>query len=107
VWTRPASPPPEPRFGWLFHVDCKNVVATHWAPVFSGGRVSGFQARLLETEGRRCRVRLRAFRPLESAAKTRFNSDQREELPVDGDQVKMEIEPNGWVQLEGKFVTNS
>ena len=101
------SPPPEPRFGWLFHVDSKSVVATHWAPLFSGGRVSGFRARLLETEGRRCQVRLRAFRSLESAARTDFTGDHPEPLSVDGDRITIDVDPNGWVQLEGKFVEGS
>ena len=27
------QPPPPTTAGWLFHLDCRNVVATHWAPL--------------------------------------------------------------------------
>ena len=57
------APPPASSHGWLFHVDAKNVLATHWEPLVddtadpdgtAGGRapIKGFRARLLETAGR-------------------------------------------------------
>ncbi len=83
---RSQSPPPSSPFGWLFHLDAKNVVATHWetivgpacragqpghsvppsparqaGPTGQGGP-AGFRVRLLETEGRGCRIGLRSFR---------------------------------------------
>jgi alpha-mannosidase len=97
------SAAPSPPYGWLFHVDSRNVIATHWSPVFSGGRVSGFCTRLLETEGRRVQAGLRAFRPLTSARKTDLAGGHPEELPVDGDQVKIDLPPCGWVPIEVKF----
>ena len=31
----PDQPPPPIPTGWLFHLDCRNVLATHWEPLFS------------------------------------------------------------------------
>ena len=38
--------------GWLFHVDCRHVVATGWEPILESDHCSGFRVRLLETSGR-------------------------------------------------------
>ncbi len=43
---------PSPRSSWLFHIDARNLVATHWEPLEQEGRIAGFRVRLLETEGR-------------------------------------------------------
>ena len=29
----PDQPPPPTPTGWLFHLDCRNVLATHWEPL--------------------------------------------------------------------------
>ncbi len=31
--TLPDQPPPPTPSGWLFHLDCRNVLATHWEPI--------------------------------------------------------------------------
>ncbi|MEN6448869.1 MAG: hypothetical protein ABFC96_00120, partial [Thermoguttaceae bacterium] len=75
----PDQPRPPTPSGWLFHLDCRNVLATHWAPLrtssettagesesaqgsSSGRRLAGVRIRLLETEGRSVRLGLRSFR---------------------------------------------
>ena len=60
---RPASS------GWLFHLDVRSVVATHWERAGSPTVRRGFRVRLLETDGRAVQVNLRSFRPLQSAEK--------------------------------------
>ena len=46
--------------GWLFHLDVRGVLATHWEPLTDGP--AGFRVRLLETDGRAVSLNLRSFR---------------------------------------------
>jgi alpha-mannosidase len=93
----PASPS-----GWLFHLDSRNVSATHWEPIVAAGQVEGFRVRLLETEGRGASVGLRSFRSLGAARRL---DDPPVELPVEGDRVKVEIRPYQWVEVECRWNT--
>jgi len=97
------APPPVPT-GWLFHVDARNVLATHWEPCLSEGRVEGFRVRLLETDGRRVRAELRCFRPVESAQKILCGDTPPDELPVKNDQVTIDLGPHEWAEVETRFV---
>jgi len=98
------STPPKPSaVGWLFHVDAKNVVATHWEPLIESGQVTGFRVRLLETEGRAGRVTLRAFRAVARARQTDFLGQTLADLPVDGDRVRLDCTAHEWVQIEAKW----
>ena len=96
----PEQPRPPIPTGWLFHLDCRNVLATHWEPlgdcpdfrVSENGTVpfgpphhggadvpvcqknrglAGFRVRLLELDGRSVRLRLRCFRAVGSAQNRR------------------------------------
>jgi alpha-mannosidase len=96
---RQAGAPGAP-WGWLFHLDARNVLATRWDVLHNQGRPTGFRARLLETEGRHCELTLRSFRRLASARKVDFVGSLQSELPVDGDQVAVELFPRQWVQVE-------
>ena len=89
--------------GWFFHIDAKNVIATHWEPLVSDGRVRGFKTRLLETEGRSSQVGLRAFRPLESAQRVDFVNAEAAELPLEDDRIELGIGPHQWIQVEARF----
>jgi len=105
-----SAAPPVP-FGWLFHLDCPGVVATHWEAITteggtagntagnSDGDIEGFRVRLLETEGRRTTLGLRSFREIGAARQT----DSGDELPIDGDKVSVELDPNAWIELEARF----
>ena len=102
VLTEKAAPPPG-RSGWLFHLDARNVVATHWSPLLADGRVVGFRVRLLETEGHRGRAALRSFRPVGAARKVGFQEEQPTELSVQDDLVTIDIGAHEWVQVEAEF----
>ncbi len=91
--------PPSPT-GWLFHVDSRNVVATHWEPVVLAGRTEGFRVRLLETEGRAATLGLRSFRPLGSAQRL---DDPPVNLPIEGDRVTVEIQPYQWIEVQCRW----
>ena len=100
---REKAPAPAGGSGWLFHLDAKNVVATHWSPLRSGDRIAGFRVRLLETEGRTCRANLRSFRSVESARKTDFQGEQPTELSAQGDKITMDLKAHEWAQVEAQF----
>ena len=86
--------------GWFFHLDSRNVVATHWEPVVSAGRTDGFRVRLLETEGRAATLGLRSFRPLGSAQRL---DDPPTDLPIEGDRVTVEIQPYQWIEVQCRW----
>lgn len=95
------APQPSPaNTGWLFHIDAKNVVATHWEPLEIEGRVRGFRVRVLETEGRAGQARLRAFRSIASARQTDFLGQTLVDLPLDDDAVRLDFTAHEWLQVE-------
>ncbi len=47
-----AAAPQSGASGWLLHVDCRNVVTTHLAPLYQADKVIGYRVRLLEIAGR-------------------------------------------------------
>ena len=96
-------PPPPAQCGWLFHLDVGNVVATSWEPLFEASRLDGFRVRLLETEGKRARLGLRAVRPLRCAQRLLPGETPPVELTVEGDRLEVEIGPYAWVAVEARF----
>lgn len=94
--------PPSPA-AWLFHVDARNVAATHWEPLVSEGQMVGYRLRLLETEGREALVGIRSFRSVARAQRVNFLGEDPVELPAAGDRVECEIHPYQWLQVEVEF----
>jgi alpha-mannosidase len=95
------SPPPGRSSGWLFHLDVRSVVATHWESMADGP--GGFRVRLLETEGRAVTVNLRSFRALVSAEKLSPSGGPATSLSVEGDRVGVDLRPYEWAEVEGRF----
>src|SRR3569623_3426255 len=77
--------------GWLFHIDVRSVVATHWEAIDEHGRNVGFRARLLATAGRAGRVALRAFKPVASARQIDFLGQTLVELTVEENRIHVEF----------------
>ena len=79
---------------WLFHFDCKNILATWWRPFFDQqSRWAGVQIRLRETEGRKGRLGIRCPRPVASAEQSNFEGDFSRSLDVGRDDPsKLEVE---------------
>lgn len=102
VWLVP-SPAPRPPWGWLFHLDARNVVATAWNLLVSEGKTVGFRVRLLETEGRHVELGLRSFRAVASAKKLDFLGAPVADLAVEGDEIQLPLGPREWTQLEARF----
>jgi alpha-mannosidase len=125
----PDQPRPPTPTGWLFHLDCRNVLATHWEPVCSphtpcadtadgkavdrslsahgvcGLHSPGFRVRLLETDGHGVRLSLRCFRAVASAHKINPGDAPPDELTVEGDRIDVAIGPHQWLEVEGRFAT--
>lgn len=94
--------PPTPS-GWLFHLDVRNVIATHWEPLLVDGRVHGFRTRLLETDGRAVRLGLRSFRPPASAQKINPGDKPPTDLSIENDRVAVQLRAHEWAELEVRF----
>ena len=99
----PDQPPPPTPAGWLFHLDCRNVLATHWESLPTEGCVTGFRVRLLETDGRGVRLGLRCFRTVASACKINPGEVPPVELLVEGDRIDIPIGPHQWIEVEVQF----
>jgi alpha-mannosidase len=98
-------PAPSATSGWLFHLDSRNVVATHWEPVFDGDsdKVKGFRVCLLETEGRSCRLGLRCFRKPKAAYQAVPDETTPMELVVEDDCIQIPITGHEQLEIEGQF----
>jgi len=94
----PDAPKTASASGWLFHLDCRNVLATHWNVCDNG-----FRVRLLETDGRGTRLGLRCLRSVASARRTDADDSPLLEVKVDGDRVDIPIDPHQWVEIEVQF----
>lgn len=95
--------PPNPASSWLFHVDAKNVVATHWQPLVEAGRLVGFRTRLLETMGRSGPVKISACRAITSARTIDFADQTLGELPVATGQATVELAAHDWTYVEARW----
>ena len=123
----PDQPPPTTPSGWLFHLDCRNVLATRWEPLpaetaeptdFSaqdGGKsppptaadpepcTSGFRVRLLETDGHGVQLGLRCFRDVAWRERSTPATCRRWNLVVEGDRINIPFGPHQWTEIEVGF----
>jgi alpha-mannosidase len=97
--------------GWFFHMDAKNVLATHWQPLVDDRQddgpaddapkpVRGFRARLVETAGRAGRVTLRTFRPVAAARQIDFLGQTLVEVPFEDDKIRLDFAAHEWIEVE-------
>ncbi len=96
----PVASLPASESAWLFHLDNRAVVATHWEPIFESGAAPGARVRLLETEGRHVSLGLRSFRAIKSAQKIGSGARAAEDLNVAGDLVTVPLRPYEWAEIE-------
>lgn len=99
----PRTAPPAPASSWLFHFDARNVTATHWAPLWSAGRMVGFETRVLETMGRSAAVKLSACRALVSACRVDLAGKVVAELPVAQGQAQLELAAHDWATVQARW----
>jgi alpha-mannosidase len=88
---------------WLFHLDARNVVATHWEPIVEEDCVAGLRVRLLETDGLDVALALRCLRPIVSAHKAPLGEAAPQELPIDDDCITVALHPHEWADVEARF----
>ena len=98
----PVAARPRNDSAWLFHLDSRSVIATHWEPIIEGGSVAGFRVRLLETEGRHVSLGLRSFRTIQSAQKAGGADRPPIDLTIEGDRVTVPLRPYEWAEVEGR-----
>ena len=89
------------RTSWLFHLNCKNVLATHWEPLFEPAspndatpdKWTGVSIRLRETEGRSGQLTVSCPNPARSAERTSLAGDFISSLDVDQeDRSKVQVD---------------
>ena len=98
-----AAPPRPTNSSWLFHVDARNVTATHWDVVSEAARPVGFRVRLLETQGRPAKVGLQCFRTVTSARKLNFQGDSLSECPIESGAIQLQLSAHEWVEVEARW----
>jgi len=96
----PVASLPASESAWLFHLDNRAVVATHWEPIVESVAAPGARVRLLETEGRHVSLGLRSFRAIKSAKKIGGGARAAEETNVAGDLVTVSLRPYEWAEIE-------
>ena len=101
--TIPLAARPKTDSAWLFHLDSRSVIATHWEAIMANGAVAGFRVRLLETEGRQVDLALRSFRAIKSAQKLGGGDRPPIDLAVEGDRVTVPLRPYEWAEVEGRI----
>jgi alpha-mannosidase len=100
------GPPAAGDAGWFFHVSAKNVQILRLTPasrVRERPESDGFTVRLLETEGRGRRTKLRCFRTPVSARQIDFQGRTINDLTIDGDAVAVEMSPYEIADVEVQF----
>jgi len=97
------APPSGRETSWLFHIDGKNLLATHWETCWEEGRAVGFRARLLETEGRAGRFSVQCLRNVASARQTDYRGQTLVELPVEQDKISIDCAAYEWIEIEARW----
>jgi alpha-mannosidase len=96
-------PPASAASGWLFHIDARNVTATHWEPLLDDDRVAGFRVRLLESAGRSATATLKCFRPVTIARRLNFCGGTISECTLQDGDVQLSLSAHEWVELEARW----
>jgi alpha-mannosidase len=98
-----SAPSPAPAHCWLFHVDARSVVATHWSPVWDSGKLVGVRTRLLEGAGKGVRARLASFRPFVSARQLNFVGETQSQLALDEGRAVLDLSAHEWIEVECRW----
>ena len=98
-----AAPPTPHTSGWLFHLDARNVMATHWEPLLEDSTTKGFRVRLLETMGRSGQLTLSAFRPIGHARERSLDGAPMNDCALDDGCVKLRMAAHQWTEVEAHW----
>ena len=100
------GPPAAGDAGWFFHLSAKNVQLLRLTPASRERQRperDGFTIRLLETEGRGRRTKLRCFATPVSARQIDLQGRTINDLTVEGDAVVVEMSPYEIADVEVQF----
>lgn len=100
VVSQTRSGPQPVNSSWLFHIDSRNVIATHFSAIERDGAVVGCRVRLLETNGRVTRTKLSAFRSLSTAKQLACPGETTAELDVQDGALLLQLSPHEWIDVE-------
>ena len=93
--------PPNGPTGWLFHIDARSVIATHWQSLGETEQTpEGFKVRVLETMGRPVKVKLSSVQQAVSARKVNLLGDEIETCEVVDGQVRLVLEAHELADIE-------
>ncbi len=103
--------PDQASTGWLFHIDARSVIVTHWQPVTNPTSEStpttsdggGARLRLLRTRPGSGPVTLRAFRPITSAYEVDLEGRLLSECSIRDGAVVVDMSDYQWLDLELKW----
>lgn len=100
---RPCAAPKGNLWGWLLHVDCRNVLVTSLSPLVENGKVTGLRARLLETSGSGVKVKLSAFRDLKSGSKIDLQGNVLSDLATEQGKLSIDLGDYEWQEIVARF----
>jgi len=98
-----AAPPTPNTSSWLFHIDARNIVATHWRPLIEDGKVTGFAVRLLETAGRRADVAISTFKDIGSASQVTFAGEVVDECEIASGKCRLSMAAHQWIEVHSRW----
>jgi alpha-mannosidase len=95
-------PPAGDGHGWLFHIDARSAIATHWQALGDDPLAAprGFRVRLLETSGRSVKVTLRTCHGLTKGQRIDFCGRAIGDLEIEKDQLFCELAGHEWAEIE-------
>lgn len=95
---RTGTAPRGPETGWFFHIDAQNIALLDLRALDPEGK--RYRLRLLETAGQPTRVRVRCWRPIETAFMTDFLGEVLFEADCADDYIDVDVLAHELVQLE-------
>ena len=85
--------------GWLFHFSSKHIVGVFNEPILNDGRVEGARWRLLETRGRRGKLKLVCPFEVVEAERKMFDGRSAGSLPFEGRVVEIDFTRNEYFEI--------
>ena len=85
--------------GWLFHFSSKSIVIVFNEPILKDDQVAGVRWRLLETQGRRGKLKITCPFEVAEAERMMFDGRSTGSLPFDGRAVEIDFTRNEYFEV--------
>ncbi len=90
--------------GWLFFVDAKHLIASHWRPVWDErDQCVGFAVRFTETAGKAGKATLQCFQPIGRAWTINQSGQWVTDLEVHNGHVVWNFRASEWTEVECRW----